>query len=67
MLDKNEMFNSTTPKNDIVCKDCVHRLRPVTVAGKEIKRHTYGTCGMYENKPSGILWDGDKCDFYEKE
>ena len=66
-MDKDEIIKTREPKRNIVCKDCKHRLRPVKIGGETIERHTYGSCGAYANKPSGILWNGDSCELYEKE
>lgn len=65
-----EMWATTTPPDDIQCKDCIFRLQPVTVAGETMSRHTYGNCKLYEPpqiKPHEVLWEKKPCEFYEKE
>ena len=66
-MEKDEIIKTKTPKKNIVCKRCKHKLQSVTIAGKEYERYTYGTCGAFENKPPGVLWNGEDCELYEKE
>lgn len=67
MHDKDEIIRTTEPKNDIPCRTCKHRLRPIEVMGEKVERHTFGTCAVYGTKPPGVLWDGEKCEFYQPE
>lgn len=67
MIDKDELFNTVTPSDDIPCKTCRFKLQPVVVMGRKVERHTYGTCSAFENKPSEVLWKGEKCELYNPE
>lgn len=67
MADKDEIIRTRSPGKNIQCRTCKHRLEPVTVMGKKIPRYNYGTCKAFENKPQGVLWDGEKCELYQKE
>lgn len=65
-----EMMQTVTPSDDIICKTCLFRLADVEVAGTTIKRHTYGNCKIFETpemKPDEVLWEGAECEYYEKE
>ena len=60
VMDKNEMFHSTVPKDDIICKDCLFRMNDVEVIGKLVRRHTYA-----DTKPMAVLFEGANCPFYK--
>lgn len=69
-MEKDEMFRSKVPKDNIKCKDCAFRMENVVVMGKLIKRHTYGQCDIFtypDTKPSAILFEGADCPYYEKD
>lgn len=68
VVDKNEMFHSTVPKDDIICKDCLFRMNDVEVIGKLVRRHTYGQCDVFtypDTKPMAVLFEGANCPFYK--
>lgn len=67
MADKEEIIRTVEPGSDIQCRTCKHRLKPVKVMGETVERHTFGTCAAFENKPQGVLWNGDKCELYKPE
>lgn len=59
-------FEPTFPGDDIICKDCEFRLRRNRVDFKN------GYCKVYtpeisRGKPNGILFKGEKCEYYMKE
>lgn len=65
-----EMWNTTTPPENIFCKDCIFRLKPITVAGETMERYTYGNCEIFKGsqiKPHEVLWDGEPCEYYEQQ
>lgn len=69
-MDRDEIWTSVKPKENIKCKTCAFKLDDVVVAGKLYKRHTYGNCSMYEppdTKPNAVLFEGADCEFYVKE
>lgn len=61
--DDEEMY-SISPGDNIACKDCVNRLRDVKWVND---RYKFGICDVYDQKPYGILWENDKCNYYKKE
>lgn len=62
-----ENWKTTTPPDDIFCKTCIFRLKPITVAGQTFERHTYASCHIYDNKPHDVLWDKAECEYYEEQ
>ncbi len=65
-----EMWKTTSPPEDIQCKDCIFRLRPVTVAGETVDRFNYGNCEIFRGtqiKPHEVLWEHGACEYYEQE
>ena len=62
-----EKFNMQEPSDDIPCMTCKFKLESVTVGDYTQNRAKYGRCGKYEDKPYGILWQGEACDKYEEE
>ena len=64
MVDKDEIFHTEKPKDNIICKTCKFKLQPVIVMGEKVERHTFGVCLLWENKPQEILWKDATCDFY---
>ena len=62
-----ENFNMGEPAKDILCATCIHRLKPITVAGYTQDRAGYGHCDKFDNKPTEILWNGADCEYYERE
>lgn len=65
-----EMWKTITPPENIQCKDCIFRLKPLTVAGETMLRHTYGNCNIFKGsqmKPREVLWEGESCEYYEQE
>lgn len=67
MADNEEIIRTRAPGKNIPCRTCKHKLPPVEVMGEKIHRYNYGSCKAYENKPQGVLWDGEKCELYQKE
>ena len=66
----NEKWTTVTPDNNIVCKTCKFRLKPVEVSGKTFERYTYGECDIYKYpsiKPYGVLWNNSECEYYKKD
>ena len=61
--------------NEILCKDCIHRDKEEIKVGNKIIKCgiTKSYCDMFigppidNGKPTGILFNGDNCDFYEEE
>ena len=67
MGDKEEIIRTRSPGKNIPCRTCAHKLKPVVVMGETVQRYNYGTCAAYENKPQGVLWNGEECELYKKE
>lgn len=68
-MEKDEMFRSKVPKDNIVCKDCIFRLESIVVAGELYKRHTNGQCDIFtypDTKPMAVLFEGADCPYYKK-
>lgn len=66
------MMVQTPNGNKIECKDCIHRDKTViTINKKTIPIGiTKGNCDMFiypDNKPSEVLFQNAKCEYYEKE
>ena len=65
-----EPWSTTVPSGNIQCRDCIFRLRPITINGESFDRSAYGNCEIYEYpnaKPNEVLWQGDNCPNYSKE
>lgn len=67
MADFYEKVRTRSPGPNIQCRTCKRKLEPVVVMGEKIPRYNYGTCKAFENKPQGVLWDGEKCELYQQE
>lgn len=67
MADNEEIIRTRSPGKNIPCRTCKLKLKPVVVMGEKVQRYSYGTCEAYENKPQGVLWNGEKCELYQKE
>ena len=67
MIDNEEIIRTVTPGRNIPCRTCARKLQPVEIMGEKIHRYAYGTCLAFENKPQGVLWDGERCELYKKE
>lgn len=66
-MDNKEIIRTREPDSDIPCRTCQHRLKSIEVMGEKVERHTFGTCLVFENKPQGVLWNGEKCELYKPE
>ena len=66
-MDHDEIIRTRVPPDDIRCKTCLFKLPPVEVMGRITERHTFGTCFVFEDKPSGILWKHEDCELYKFE
>ncbi|MBQ9992583.1 MAG: hypothetical protein IJP33_04050 [Firmicutes bacterium] len=67
-MDSNEALNAELPqeeKKEIVCKNCLHALPPVQIWGALHERYSFNSCAAFENKPDGILNNGDKCPLFK--
>ena len=61
-----ERFNSVEPPDDIPCRDCIHRLKPLM----GFERFKRGNCKKYPepwHKPVRVLWHGEDCAYYEED
>lgn len=66
-MDKEEIIRTREPGHNIQCRTCKHRLQSIKVMGETVERYKFGTCLAFENKPQGILWDGEECELYQPE
>lgn len=66
-MEKDEIIRTREPGRNIQCRTCKHRLQTIEVMGEKVERYKFGTCLAFENKPQGVLWDGEKCELYESE
>lgn len=66
-MDDKEIIRTREPDDDIPCKTCKHRLKTIEVMGEKVERYKFGTCAAFENKPQGVLWNGEKCELYQPE
>ena len=66
-MDKDEIIRTTEPKDDIPCRKCKNKLHAIEVMGEKVERYKFGTCLVFENKPQGVLWNGEKCELYKPE
>lgn len=55
------------PLDNICCKNCLFQLSPCMIGGVMTSRHTWAKCKIMDDKPHEILYDGAKCEFYEKQ
>lgn len=62
-----EVVHYPSPPDDVCCKTCIFRLRPMILEGKEVPRHSWGKCHIYDNKPHDVLWDKAECEYYEEQ
>lgn len=67
MADKEEIIRTKEPESNIQCQTCRRRLQPIVVMGEKVERYKFGTCHAFENKPQGVLWNGEKCELYDPE
>lgn len=67
MVDNEEIIRTKEPGRNIQCRTCAHKLPPLTIMGETVQRYNYGTCLAFENKPQGVLWDGEPCELYKPE
>ena len=70
ILDLQPLKAGPAPPNSIQCKTCLFKLPPLMVGGKSIDRYTVPFCKLYEQpetKPYEVLWEGEPCEYYEKE
>ena len=54
-----------------VCQTCKHRKKDSVISRADgskavIPQWSNAECGKYEQKPMGILFDGEGCVFYER-
>ena len=66
-MDNKEIIRTREPGRNIQCRTCKYRLQPIEVMGEKVERYKFGTCLAFENKPQGVLWNGEKCELYQKE
>lgn len=66
-MDNKEIIRTREPDRNIQCRTCKSKLQPIEVMGEKVERHTFGTCLSFENKPQGVLWNGEKCELYKHE
>lgn len=64
-MDDKEIIRTREPEDNIQCKTCRFALQPIEVMGEKVERYKFGTCAAFETKPQGVLWNGEKCDFYQ--
>lgn len=62
-----ETVHYPTPPDDILCKNCKFQLQPISVGGKETSRFNWSKCRIIDNKPYEVLYEGARCEFYEKQ
>lgn len=62
-----EVLEAPTPPKEIDCETCSFQLPPISVGGKMTSRGKWGKCKLLNEKPHEVLYDGAKCEFYEKE
>ena len=61
-----DRLSSVEPPDDIPCRDCVHRMKPVM--GRQ--RFKFGNCAKYPEpgcKPMRVLWHAGECAYYEED
>lgn len=66
MFDRNELFNSKNPKDNILCKDCKYKIGKTNYSNNYRK----ACCAKFEYpicKPYGVLHNISGCTFYTKE
>lgn len=62
-----EVHEAPSPSADICCKDCAFQLPPTSIGGILTSRYNWGQCRILDSKPHEILYEGAKCEFYEKQ
>lgn len=62
-----EIKEAPSPPLKICCETCAFQLPPAPVGGVLTSRHTWGSCLILDNKPHEVLYDGARCEFYEKQ
>ena len=63
-----EKWNVTSPNDDeIVCKDCIYRLKDRKAGDTVIHGASLGECDVFKIKPVPILMDGEECPYYLSE
>lgn len=55
------------PPEDICCKTCIFQLPPASIGGKMTSRHDWGECRVMKSKPHDVMYEGAKCEFYERQ
>ena len=67
MINENEVFYSSSPKDDILCKNCKYKIGKTNFSNNYHKAY----CGKYEypnRKPYDILIEKErKCMYYQKD
>ena len=58
------MAASPLTEDDMICKDCRHKLY-FEIHGRKFYKN--GVCAMYEDKPIDIILRHASCGYYEKE
>lgn len=66
-MENEEIIRTVEPDDNIQCKTCKRRLKSIEVMGEKVERYKFGTCMAFENKPQGVLWNGEKCELYDPE
>ena len=64
---ESEQIEYPLPTKEICCRDCKFQLPPISIGGKITSRFNWGKCRIMDNKPYEVLYDGVKCEYYEKE
>ena len=65
---EDEELKFTSPDvNQIVCKDCVFRLKDGNFRGQIIYGAAKGECDVFPIKPITVLFDGEQCEYYFSE
>jgi hypothetical protein len=65
---ENEEWAAQHVTDQIVCKTCMFRF--IENGGKQVEVPDAGCCEIYEypdSKPNAVYFDGEECEFYEKE
>lgn len=61
-------LGTIAPSDDIPCRRCEYRLRPVEACGKYFHQYKKDTCAVYDRmKPPEILWGEKECEYFEED
>ena len=57
----------TVPKDNIICRNCKHKAPDIQINGAlTVDGYKKGECEKYSDKPYEILFENEKCKYYEK-